>query len=353
MISMSFIFLLMIWFAESVTSFRVTSIRRSLIRGCESAAVLLTNAAVSNAALVPIPVDISSTDSKVANIADVVGGGSESLVPDISIVNLEGGGNLGLILWAFLLYQGLVPDRGRPAEWILPFVVKILNAEEDQWYKDHQDGYDFTVPPTAEAVRTAIFFAAGYYVNLLVLNSFDNDAFWCWSIAGSLSIPAGMFSLARPKPVSRKTAELEQSIRADFAEFAKVRLTRVKTKLSSAKNFEANMKVTDLTRDKNCVQEDFIVLAFRRSYMLYRDDVLVPDKLIKRAIRNIVGYKPYNGYYVDLKMLNVSRESRKENRRLVFEANAQRKALLAEVGELVDVGGGSLDNENVDMFVRR
>ena len=142
---------------------------------------------------------------------------------------------------------------------------------------------------------------------------------------------------------------------ADFSEFAQTRLTRVRTKLSDASNFKANMKETNLRRDKNCVQEDSIVLAFRRQYMSYRDDTSVPDKLIRKGIRKVVGYKPYNGYYLDLRLYDARLESRRENRRLVQEANAEREALIIVLNdnESDDEMTINYDNENLDAFVRR
>jgi len=115
------------------------------------------------------------------------------------------------------------------------------------------------------------------------------------------------------------------------------------------------MKETNLRRDKNCVQEDSIVLAFRRQYMSYRDDTSVPDKLIRKGIRKVVGYKPYNGYYLDLRLYDARLESRRENRRLVQEANAEREALIIVLNdnESDDEMTINYDNENLDAFVRR
>ena len=113
---------------------------------------------------------------------------SPLLVPETSINQLEGAGNLAVLLWTFVLYNGLIGLlKERPAELILPSLSKVLFFENDTWFKDFKDGYSFTVPPTVEAARVGIFLVAGYYLNVLITNSFDGDAFWGYAIAGSLT----------------------------------------------------------------------------------------------------------------------------------------------------------------------
>ena len=79
----------------------------------------------------------------------------------------------------------------RPADWALPVVAKIIGQEDQEWFLDYCDGFRFTVPPLAEAMRAAIFLSLGFYANSFVVTSFDGDLFWGWSIAGALAIPAG------------------------------------------------------------------------------------------------------------------------------------------------------------------
>ena len=113
---------------------------------------------------------------------------SPLLVPETSINQLEGAGNLAVLLWTFVLYNGLIGLlKERPAELILPSLSKVLFFENEQWFKDFKDGYSFSVPPTVEAARVGIFLVAGYYLNVLITNSFDGDAFWGYAIAGSLT----------------------------------------------------------------------------------------------------------------------------------------------------------------------
>ena len=69
---------------------------------------------------------------------------------------------------------------------------------------------------------------------------------------------------------------------------------------------------------------------------MYRDDAEVADKDIRKIIREIVGYKPLNGVFIDLKLLNLRRESRKENKRLVEQAKQDKERLIAELAEAPD-----------------
>ena len=124
--------------------------------------------------LVPIPVEISSTDSIVSNTNTIA---NSVNIPNTSIDTLEGGDNLGTLLWSYILYNGIFTN-GKPADWYLPVVTKVFSNDNDEWYKDYIDGYSFQVPILIEAVRFATFFILGYYVNLTIINIFDSDSFW-------------------------------------------------------------------------------------------------------------------------------------------------------------------------------
>lgn len=127
--------------------------------------------------IVPIPVEISSTDSIVSNTNTITNSIINNPVPNNSIDTLEGGDNLGTLLWSYILYNGLFTN-GKPADWYLPVASKVFNNDNDEWYKDYIDGYSFEVPVLIEAVRFATFFALGYYVNLAIITLFDSDSFW-------------------------------------------------------------------------------------------------------------------------------------------------------------------------------
>ena len=127
--------------------------------------------------LVPIPVEISSTDSIVSNTNTITNSVKSINIPNTSIDTLEGGDNLGTLLWSYILYNGIFTN-GKPADWYLPVVTKVFSNDNDEWYKDYIDGYSFQVPILIEAVRFATFFILGYYVNLTIINLFDSDSFW-------------------------------------------------------------------------------------------------------------------------------------------------------------------------------
>jgi hypothetical protein len=142
---------------------------------------------------------------------------------------------------------------------------------------------------------------------------------------------------------------------ADFQEFAASRLVRVMGS-SSVTSTLKEMRVTveqfqkrsregtsklNLDRDKNCAQESSIILAFRRQYMRYRDDTDVSDKDIRKVVRSVIGYKPLDGVYIDLKLQNLKRESRQANKELVAKANKQREEALVSAGD-----DGGLDEDD-------
>ena len=259
-----------------------------------------------------------------------------------------------MLLFAYTFYQGLFTN-GRPAEWVLPFIAGIFNEKEESWFRDYEDGYDFLVPPLMEAVRCSIFLALGALASKTWINALESS-FYGYSTAFCLALPAALLSLARPKPRTRAAAELESDMLEDFKEFAASRLVRVMGSASVTSTLK-EMKVTveqfqkssregksklNLDRDKNCARESSIILAFRRQYARYRDETEVSDKDVRRVVRSVIGYKPLDGIYIDLKLLNLRKESREMNKVLVERANKEREELLLARSS-VGVGVGEED----------
>ncbi len=65
-----------------------------------------------------------------------------------------------------------------------------------------------------------IFFVTGYYLNLLITNSFEGDVFLGYAFAGAIAIPSGLFSLVRPKLITREKATFINKMEEDFNNFA-------------------------------------------------------------------------------------------------------------------------------------
>lgn len=154
-----------------------------------------------------IPVDISSVDSIVSSVSAT----SDLLVPDTSIIPLDGGFNLGTLLWGFSLYYGFFPDQRSPADWLLVFLGNATNSldKEDsnnQWYQDFLDGYLYDVPPPLFFLQVGIFAGLGYIANSLWIQQFDGDIFWGWSTGLSLSLPVGLLALSKDRLLSRSEA---------------------------------------------------------------------------------------------------------------------------------------------------
>lgn len=312
----------------------------------------------SLSSLTPIPIEVmeNPTESLMKTTVSQLDGintpAPALLEPVTTISSLDGGGNLAVLLWSYILYQGLLTTSGRPAEWVLPLFVTIFQQQEEQWYLDYQEGYSFTVPPLIEASRCLFFLVLGFYTSSIVIASLDGDSFWGWATSGALSIPASLIMLARPKRTSRSVAELAVRMRLDFKEFGDERLTRIVEDGATLKqNIKQLDKATynnggriDMSKENNCAKESSIILAFRRSFKDYRDESLISDKMIKRACREYLGYKPLNGYYLSLQLSNLRRESRNQNRILVEEANKLREEYELEAQEqqeeLASVGTG-------------
>ena len=167
-----------------------------------------------------IPTDLSSLDTiNELTRYNSIYNYNEVLTPDNSIRSLEGGLNLGRILWTFNLFNGLggitdVNGTLSPADLTLYILGNITtntdsNNNDSVWYKDFLDGYLFTLPPSIELLRLSIFAFLGWEFNGLLIEAFGGDTFWGWSTAGALFIPSGLFSLARTKRVTREFAMIE------------------------------------------------------------------------------------------------------------------------------------------------
>ena len=117
-----------------------------------------------------IPMDISTLDT-IERFSNTATAGA--LLPDTSINSLDGGINLGAILFTFVLYNGLFGKAGRPADWVLPVVARALGEEQSSWFKDYTDGFSFAVPPTVEFLRFGFFAVLGWYTNLAWIAALD------------------------------------------------------------------------------------------------------------------------------------------------------------------------------------
>ena len=302
----------------------------------------------SLSSLVPIPVEISSIDTITSTTSNTITS-IPSNIPNTSIQTLDGGDNLGTLLWSYIMYNGITTN-GKPADWYLPIISKVFNTYNEEWYKDYTDGYAFEVPILVEVVRVTTFLALGYYINLAIINSFDYDNFWGWSIGICLSIPSALLNASREKPISRTLGQLQDRCVSDFNDFASSRLTRSDSKGAT-------------------VSESSLINSFRRSYAAYRYSVgidfdgdttfdsinnnnNIDDKFLKKVIRNYVGYKPIDGVYKviliiililllilipllllllllqNLILLNTKKDALDENKRLVANANKMRQEFL-------------------------
>ena len=270
--------------------------------------------------LTPIPVEVSSTDTYSEALR--LSATDSSLEPITAIVQLQGSDNLGTLLWAFVLYQGIFPQAGRPADWILTPLAKALGASDaDPWFKDMSEGFSFDVPPFVEAFRVALFLAVGYLCDILVVKGFDNDSYWGWAIAGSLTIPVGLIALARgaePR-YTREMAALETKARLEFDEFAAQRLSVVPETITVSGQ-----------RIITKIPEKSIIAQFRRTNAIFRDESLVTDKMLIRVVRAKIGRKPTKEgderLYYNIGMSNLARDAKlqlAENLRKAEEARAQ------------------------------
>ena len=153
-----------------------------------------------------IPSDISSADSITQS---AVSTGVDLLLPNTNIAELDGGTNLGALLWAFSLYLGVFPDQRSPADWVLVLLGNLTLSsdrqdESNQWYRDFLDGFQYDPPPPYVLAQFGVFAGLGYIVNSLCIQQFDGDVFWGWSTGLSLSFPAGLLALSKDRLLTRR-----------------------------------------------------------------------------------------------------------------------------------------------------
>ena len=299
----------------------------------------------------PIPVSTRSDDSVVETVK-VMKASPHVVMPNVEVASLDGAGNLGSLLWAYVLYTGVIstiisPRSGRPADWILPLVVKVTQEEQSEWFLNYEENLRFDVPPLAELVRVLFFLSLGFYTNILVVSALDGDAFWGWSIAGSLAIPALLIDAARPKPPTREEMVLRMELEADFSGF----LAR---------------RIRESPGSKT--QEEALLRAFRREFAKYRGPASPPDALLIKVVRQRLGCKPDNlGYYLNLVVESRTAGARKSREATISRLNEERKRLRSlalsersgdganmgsaqgESGDEEGWGSSGFDNE----FVRR
>ncbi len=157
-----------------------------------------------------IPQEISSIDS-IKSIASL---DPQILLPNTAIKQLDGGSNLGAILWTYVLFNGFFPFSKTPADAMLSLLANVTGAEKnkEQWFLDFQEGFEFFCPPTIELTRLSIFMGLGWYANNLWISILDGDVFWGWSTAMCLCIPTALITASRGKRITRQQAELEVEI---------------------------------------------------------------------------------------------------------------------------------------------
>jgi len=204
------------------------------------------------------------------------------LLPETSIHSLSGGENLGILLWTFVLYQGLFTTSGRPADWIVKPLAILFRKTNETWYQDYDRGYYFECPPSIELSRIGVFFVLSVAWNRLLINSLGDDSFWGWSIGACLAIPSALIALSRDKPPTREVAEFQVAIESDFAEFARAVLR---------------------TRKDGRVSEKRLIELFRRKSKVELFDEEKTNPLLRKAIRRYLGRKPENGLYVGLEII--------------------------------------------------
>ena len=298
---------------------------------------LLVFSSPSTALAALIPVDISSTDRMSSRYAELTQQQS-ILIPDTSIQTLDGGFNLGFLLFTFVLYNGIFGKIGRPADWLLPVLSKATQQEETEWFKDFKEGYSYDVPPIVEALRVAVFALLGYGLETVWVASFGGDTFWAWSTGICLALPSSLITLARDPLPTREQSMKDLLLKEAFDEFASQRLTRVR---GDKKVFANQVN---------------IIVAFRRSYGAYRTEEDVSDRTLQKLIRKWVGYKAdSNGQYFGLSLSNKKQEAREALAKSIVRANALGDSDNTTNGNRPDGhdgdGDANDDEEEVPMIV--
>ena len=279
-----------------------------------------------------IPVDISSTDLMSSRYAEIQQ--QSVLIPDTSIQTLDGGWNLGFLLFTYVLYNGIFGKIGRPADWLLPSLSKVTQQEETEWYKNFQEGYSYDVPPLVEALRVAVFAILGFGLETAWVASFGGDTFWAWSTGICLALPSSLITLARDPLPTREENMATMALKEAFEEFASQRLTRVR----GDKKVYAN--------------QVNIIVAFRRSFGAYRTEEDVSDRTLQKLIRKWVGYKAdSSGQYFGLSLTNKKEEARVALEKSILRAKALGDADAKENLQDDNGNGDGDDEDEVPMIV--
>lgn len=209
--------------------------------------------------------DVISFDDKYSFIPNPIISSQESISPwigtDIKAIN--GLDNLGLIIWTILLFNGLFTTSGKPSEWVLPGIAKLVKQTWKPWYIDYSQGFQYQLPIEIEIIRVLFFVTLSYLVNQVILGLFEGDEYWTWAIGLALLIPSSLLTLARNKRSSREDAMFEAFILDKFQEFVKdFRVTRdnkstfKESRLIDA--FERQYSVLQLSREmeRNKINEE-------------------------------------------------------------------------------------------------
>ena len=277
------------------------------------------------AALVPVDISIADTIAS-SRFADLEN--QAALLPNNNIETLDGGFNLGFILFTFVLYNGIFGKAGRPAEWVLPAVAKVTGEEEKEWFRDFSDGFAFDVPPTVEAVRVLVFALLAFVVETAWVAAFDGDTFWGWSTGICLFLPSSLINLSRDSRATRSEYEFESQLKDAFEQFASVRLTRGARGDKSISCNELN-----------------IIVGFRRAYTAYRTEDDVSDKALRKLIRRWVGYKcDSDGKYVGVGLSNKKKEAREALERAMQAVAVDKTRMLENINDTSVMD----DDENED-----
>jgi len=254
-----------------------------------------------------IPSELSS-DDKYSGVMT----SSQAPLPNVEILQLSGSENLGALLWAFVLFNGLFTTIGKPGDWILPVIAKIIRQEQDEWFIDFKDGYRYQCPPLVDMIRFILFITLGFYSNTLWSASLGGDSFWGWSTGACLAIPSGLLSVARDKLPTREESKFQEALQQSLSVFLSKRVER---------------------RRNSFLKEEDLLSAFRVSRPDLRSKEVLPERMLKKALRTGLGGKPdklgrYKGLFLsdtDLDVKYALEKAIRESRRLKEEAD---KALL-------------------------
>jgi hypothetical protein len=150
----------------------------------------------------PIPSELSVDDTILSYNAI-----EPFLLPDTSINTLVGSNNLGMLLWAFVLFNGLYIIPTRPSDAVLPLIAKLFNESNAEWFKDFQEGFAYTCPPAVDFARLFCFLGCGYAMNSFIISTLEGDDFWGWSIGACLALPSGLLTLSRTPLLTRADSQ--------------------------------------------------------------------------------------------------------------------------------------------------